>query len=320
MPRQDPPHRQVLHIGHSPDPDDAFMWWPLVGVRGEGPAFDTGRFRFETVAEDIDALNRRAIAEATGDRGDPGTDSRRLDVTAMSCGTWPFVQRDWKVTACGASLGDGYGPKLVARREAIVRPEALVEPGRRVLVPGLRTSAAMALRLRTGGRSLDLVAVPFDEIPARTAAGEADAGLVIHESQLTFESEGLALVEDLGAWWHGETGLPLPLGLNCIRADLDERHGPGTTAEVTGLLRASIDHALAHRETSLDYALGFARGMDPALADRFVEMYVNRWTLDFGVDGRSAVASFLDRLADLDLVPRATPEFVAGPCGDGAVR
>lgn len=306
-----------IRLAHSPDPDDAFMWWPLVGIDGSGPALDLGQYRFETVAEDIDALNRRAVAEA--ETGDDGT--ARLDVTAMSCGTWPFVADRWAVTACGASLGDGYGPKLVMPDgQGAADVEALLAPGARVLVPGLRTSAAMTLRLRAGHDDLDLVPVAFDEIPSAVAGGDAPAGVVIHESQLTFADEGLALALDLGAWWRDETGLPLPLGLNCIRTDLDARHGPGTMRAVTGLLRASIDHALVHRETSLAYALGFARGIDPALADRFVEMYVNRWTLDFGDDGREAVAVFLGRLAGMGLVPAAEPEFVTGPCEGPAVR
>ena len=278
----------MLRLGHSPDPDDAFMWWPLYGRAGEGPAIDTGRFEFTPVAEDIETLNERS---ETGD----------LEITAMSCAQYPRVRDTYALTACGASLGDGYGPKLVASRPAT--PEELVASGATIAIPGRRTTAFLAASLRLGPGAFRFAAVPFDEIIDRVRSGDFDAGVVIHEGQLTFADAGLHLVVDLGAWWRDETSQLLPLGANAIRRDLEDQHGPGTLAEITRTLRRSVEHALAHREASLDYALGFARGIESSVADRFVEMYVNAWTLDYGPDGRAAVRSLLRRAHQAGLVP-----------------
>jgi 1,4-dihydroxy-6-naphthoate synthase len=291
------PHdeRPVLRIGHSPDPDDAFMWWPLLaGADGASP-LDTGRFRYESVVADIEALNHRS---EVGD----------LEITAMSCAQYPRVQERYALTACGASLGEGYGPKLVAgaptTAEALTSPGgAASEVGPVVAVPGRRTSAFGLASLRLGPGAFRHAEVGFDEIIAAVADGTYDAGVVIHEGQLTYEEAGLHLVEDLGAWWWGRHGLPVPLGVNAVRRDLDDAFGPGTATEVTAMLRRSLDHALAHREEAIRHALVFARGMGADVADSFVSLYVNRWTLDFGPTGREAVRVFLDALHDAGLAP-----------------
>lgn len=289
--------RPVLRLGHSPDPDDAFMWWPLLHL-GDGPSrLETGDFRFDAVPADIEVLNARSEA------GD-------LEITAMSCAQYPRVRRDYALTACGASLGQGYGPKLVAGQPATLAALAAEDP--LIAVPGLRTSAFGTLSLMLGAATFRHEVVAFDEIIGRVAAGEFDAGLVIHEGQLTFEEAGLHLVEDLGAWWGRRHGLPLPLGVNAIRRDLERRFGEGTLATVTATLRRSVEYALAHRAESIRYALEFARDMGRDLADEFVSMYVNRWTLDFGDDGRQAVRLFLGELHRAGLAPDpGVVDFVA---------
>ncbi|MFG0330375.1 MAG: MqnA/MqnD/SBP family protein [Phycisphaerales bacterium] len=284
--------RPFLRIGHSPDPDDAFMWFPITGIDGGPPLIDTGRFRFEAVQQDIETLNTRSL------EGD-------LEITAISIAQFPHVADRYALTSCGASMGDGYGPKIVARRRE--RTEWLLDPAVRTATPGDRTSAYLATRLRLGGRDFEHEAIAFDEIIERVADGTFDAGIVIHEGQLTYESSGLALVEDLGAWWTGATGLPLPLGGNAIRRDLEAMYGPGALEEITATLLRSIRFALDHREQAVDYALRFGRGLDRALADRFVEMYVNSHTLDFGERGRAGVREFLARASDAAITP-ALPE------------
>lgn len=288
--------RPVLRIGHSPDPDDAFMWFPLTGIGGGDALIDTGRFRYVSVQEDISKLNRRA--EESGD----------LEITAISIAQYPYVCDRYILTNCGSSMGDGYGPKIVARAGVEVGENKVVEFLRReevrVAVPGLRTSARLATALMVGRSEFGDVAVPFDEIMERTAGGEFDAGVVIHEGQLTFESAGLLLLTDLGKWWGDRTGMLLPLGGNVIRRDLEDRFGRGSLEEVTGVLLASIRYALEHRSDAIDYAMKFGRGLDRELADRFVAMYVNKQTLDYGSRGRESVARFLIEAADAGLVPR----------------
>jgi 1,4-dihydroxy-6-naphthoate synthase len=270
--------RPLLRIGHSPDPDDAFMWWPLFDE--SGPALDTGRFRYAPVRDDIESLNRRAQAG-------------ELEITALSCAAYPGVRRRYALTACGASLGDGFGPRLVAREPGIGLDDLA---GEQVAIPGRHTSAWAALRLAMGARPVRAVEVPFDRIIEHVAAGSSRAGIVIHEGQLTFAEAGLHLVEDLGRWWAAAEGLPLPLGVNAIRRDLEATHGPGTLREVTALLRASVAHAMAERPASIAYARRFARGLSDEDTGRFVDMYVNAWSLEFGPLGRAAVARFLGRL------------------------
>ncbi|MCA9283754.1 MAG: ABC transporter substrate-binding protein [Phycisphaerales bacterium] len=281
--------RLPILLAHSPDPDDAFMWWPLIGIDGGPPAIDTGRFAFRTVPDDIESLNRRA-------------EQAEFDVTAISCAQYARVARDYALTACGASVGDGYGPKLVARGP--MATEEIAARGLRVAVPGERTTAFLVASLMIGPGRFAPVPMPFDEILEAVADGRCDAGVVIHEGQLTFETHGLHLVADLGAWWTARTGLPLPLGANAIRRDLDDRFGAGTLEEVTTILARSVEHALDHRDASVAYAMGFARGLTTELADRFVSMYVNHWTLDYGPRGRAAVRRLLEEAADAGLGPR----------------
>jgi len=293
--------KPILRLGHSPDPDDAFMWWPLIERDGGPPAIDTGRFRFEIVAEDIETLNHRS-------------DAADLEITAMSCAQYARVQSQYALTACGASMGDGYGPKLVAREGVTI--EDLTDERSVIAVPGERTSAFGCVSLRLGPGSFRYEVVPFEEIIDRVAGGDFAAGLVIHEGQLTFPDAGLHLLEDLGAWWTRREGLPLPLGVNAIRRDLDAAHGAGAMKEITGILLRSVEHALANREESIRFALEYARGIAPEVADRFVSMYVNRWTLEFGPEGRRAVLVFLTALADAGLVPAPSEiDFVAASTG-----
>jgi 1,4-dihydroxy-6-naphthoate synthase len=280
-----------LRIGYSADPDDAFMWWPLFGDGGRGPRIDTGRFTFEPALDDIQALNERA------ERGE-------LEITAMSCAQYPFVCDRYALTACGASMGEGYGPKLVATRPMSL--EAL--RGASIAVPGERTSAFAALCLMLGRRSFQPMFVAFDQIVERITAGDCDAGVVIHEGQLTFGDAGLHLIADLGAWWSEREGLPLPLGVNAVQRNL----GSAAIAEISGILLRSVEYALAHREESIAHALKHARGMEAGLADRYVAMYVNRWTLDFGAQGREAVRRFLAQCADAGLTPRVDEVEVVG--------
>ena len=290
--------RPVLRLGHSPDPDDAFMWWPLLDLGGAPARVASPRFRFEAVPADIEALNRRAV------RGDD-----LLEISAFSCATYARIADRYALTACGSSVGDGYGPKVVARSART--PESL--RGAHVAIPGEGTTAFLVTTLMLGPGSFRATAVPFKEIPHRVADGEFDAGVVIHEGQLTFADQGLVLVEDLGRWWRAQVGLPLPLGANGVLRAVDDRHGPGTMAEVAALLERSVRYALDHREESVRYALGFADGMAEELADRFIGMYVNSWTLDYGPIGRLAVRTLLDRAAGAGLLPRvAAPDFVGG--------
>jgi len=316
-----------LTIGHSPDPDDAFMWWPLGTAGLEGgpsdaptlePALDTGRFRFKPVAADIEQLNRRAL-----DAGD-------LDITAMSMHAYAHAQDRYMLTDCGGSFGEGYGPKVlvtesVAREAALAGQElgvewlrALLDGGGVVAVPGTKTSAFLVLNMLISGGDAAKVLSPeryramrFDAVVPAILSGEVQAGLVIHEAQVTYAEEGLAKVVDLGVWWAEQTGgLPLPLGANAIRSDLDERFGAGTREEVARLLRRSIEYAAANRRQGLDYAMRFATkeartGGDGqgGLVDHFIELYVNELTLDFGERGERAVERLLQDGAALGLAP-----------------
>ena len=280
---------QTIRVGHSPDPDDAFMFYALARDK-----IDTGRYRFVHELMDIERLNRRALAG-------------ELELTAISIHAYAYLADRYILCPCGASMGDGYGPLLVARRA--MAPEEAAEGT--IAVPGTWTSAFLALRLRLG-TDFDHVVVPFDEILEAVSAGEyegrpVDAGLVIHEGQLTYGDADLVAVEDLGRWWKNDTGLPLPLGANALRRDL----GEAVIGDVNRLLYESIDYGLSHRQEGLEYALQFGRGLDQEKADRFVGMYVNEWTLDFGQPGRQAVALLLQRGHDAGVVPLVEPEFVA---------
>jgi 1,4-dihydroxy-6-naphthoate synthase len=257
----------LVRVGFSADPDDAFMYWGVASG-----TVDARGYEFEPAIEDIQTLNRWALN---------GT----LEVTAMSLATYPHVADRYMLLPHGASMGSGYGPVVVARE-----PLSLDELGRtEIAVPGELTTAYMVLRMVLG--DFPHRELRFDEILPAVAAGDVTAGLLIHEGQLTYRDRGLVKCIDLGEWWLLETGLPLPLGVNTIRRDL----GPDVMHDVSAILRASIDAALEHREEALQYALGFARGMDAERGDRFVGMYVNELTCDYGDEGRQAVRELLQR-------------------------
>src|ERR671935_460232 len=258
----------LIRLGHSPDADDAFMFWAL--AEGE---IDTRGFEFEHVIRDIQTLNEWAL-------------EGRLEVTALSLHAYPFVQDRYVLLPHGASMGNGYGPVVVAR-EALSK-RSLSE--REIAVPGRMTTAFLVLRLFLGSEFRFRV-VPFDRILDEVKSGRAEAGLLIHEGQLTYASEGLAKVVDLGEWGLLETGLPLPLGVNVARRDL----GAGNLRDLSAVLEDSIQAALDNRRDALRYALRYGRGLDRDLADRFVGMYVNELTCDYGDEGREAVAELLRR-------------------------
>ncbi|MGB9688767.1 menaquinone biosynthesis family protein [Thermogutta sp.] len=284
-----PQEMVTIRVGHSPDPDDAFMFYALAAEK-----IPTGRYRFVHELVDIETLNQRAI------RGE-------LELTALSFHAYARVRERYILCRCGASMGNGYGPLLVARH-SLSRDELRRGP---IAVPGRWTSAFLALRLYLG-EDFPFIVVPFDEIPRKVAEGHYGdqpvlAGLLIHEGQLTFAREGLVKLVDLGEWWTSTTGLPLPLGGNAIRRDL----APEIRRDVHRLLRESIDYALAHRDEALACAMQYARDLDHSLADRFVGMYVNRWTQELGSQGEEAVRLFLRRGFEVGALPELIdPEFV----------
>lgn len=289
---------QSIRIGHSPDPDDAFMFYGLAHRLLETPGL-----RFEHVLRDIQTLNDWALQS-------------KLEITAISAHAYPYVQEHYALLASGASMGavdlahgdeaaktDGraQGPLLVSRERCEVGDLA----GRRIAVPGTMTSAFLALRLAVG--EFEYTVVPFDEIPQAVADSSADAGLLIHEGQLTFERLGLCCILDLGRWWFERTGLPLPLGCNVIRRNL----GGEMMTRLGDILRQSIEYSLTHRSEALQYALKYGRDLDAQLADRFVGMYVNDFTLDYGPMGRDALAEFFKQAHQAGLTPEvAELEFV----------
>ena len=257
----------LIRLGHSPDPDDAFMFWALAESQ-----IDTRGFEFEHVLRDIQTLNEWAL-------------EGRLEVTAISLHAYPFVQERYALLPHGASMGSGYGPVAVAGR-AITRDELR---GVEIAVPGTMTTAFLVLRMYLG--EFPYRVVPFDEILDEVKSGAAEAGLLIHEGQLTYEAEGLQKVVDLGEWWLLETGLPLPLGANVARRDI----GPDRLHDLSEVLAESISAGLANRREAMEYALGFGRGLDSELGDRFVAMYVNELTQDYGEEGREAVRELMRR-------------------------
>jgi 1,4-dihydroxy-6-naphthoate synthase len=270
---------KLLRLGHSPDPDDAFMFYGLAKE-----LLPTGPYRFEHVLQDIQTLNQRAI------KGE-------LEITAISVHAYPYVADKYALTSCGSSMGDKYGPMVITQS-----PKKLADlKGKTIAIPGELTTAFLALQLCLGKAPAAFrpIVVHFDQIPQFVKDGKADAGLIIHEGQLTYQQSGLHLVVDLGAWWHEQTGLPLPLGGNCIRKDL----GKPVMQEVTDLLKRSIQFSLDHRKEAVEYALQFGRDLNRDLADKFVGMYVNDWTLDYGPRGREAITTLLKRGSDAGLVP-----------------
>jgi 1,4-dihydroxy-6-naphthoate synthase len=281
-------HKRTLTLGHSPDPDDAFMFYGLAKE-----LIPTNEFVFEHILQDIQTLNERAT------RGE-------LDVSAISIHAYAFVCDQYALLPTGASMGDGYGPMVVARQ-----PFTKEEVARnKIAVPGTMTSAFLALQLWLGktAKELDYVVVPFDQIFQAVQSEVANAGLIIHEGQLTYQKEGLVLCEDLGIWWGRENdGLPLPLGGNVIH----KRFEPTVRRTISQILTASIRYSLDHRAEAVQHAWQYARDMGRDLADEFIGMYVNHWTLDYGVKGRESIRRFLNRAYRQGLIPREPElEFV----------
>jgi 1,4-dihydroxy-6-naphthoate synthase len=276
--------KRVITVGHSPDPDDAFMFYALAHDK-----VDTGDLTFRHELQDIETLNRRAL------KGE-------LDVSAVSIHAYAFLLETYALLPSGCSMGDRYGPMVVARKPLAVRDLSTVK----IVVPGTMTTAFLTLRLLLP-QGFDHEVMPFDEIIPAVASGKFDAGLIIHEGQLTFQNQGLHLIVDLGVWWQEKTGLPLPLGGNVVRRDL----GIETIRNISRLIKESIRYSLNHRQDALTYALKYARDMDLDLADRFVGMYVNEWTLDYGPRGRAAVAKLLDEAHRACVIPEPVKvEFV----------
>jgi len=280
---------QLIRVGHSPDPDDAFMFHALANDK-----IPTGDYRFTHELQDIETLNRRAL------KGE-------LEVTAVSIHAYAFLLDRYALLPSGCSMGDHYGPMIVAKQKYSLTDL----PGLKIAVPGTLTTAFLTLKLLFAdvapGQEIQFEIVPFDEILNVVEAGKFDAGLIIHEGQLTFKNQGLQLIVDLGVWWQEKTGLPLPLGGNVIRKDL----GKQAMADVSRLLRESIVYGLEHRREALDHALQYARDMDVTLADKFVGMYVNDWTLDYGDRGRAAVKRLLDEAHKAGIIPAPVAvEFV----------
>ena len=274
---------RTIHVAHSPDSDDAFMFYALAEGLVDTP------FRYEHELSDIETLNRRA------ERGE-------LEVSAVSIHAYAYLAGRYALLGSGCSMGDGYGPRLVSREPVPADPRAALA-GRSVAVPGLRTTAWLALQLYQP--KLNPVVMAFDRIEDAVERGDVEVGLLIHEGQLTHGDRGLGLWEDLGAWWQREHDLPLPLGGNVVRRDL----GPDVIAQVAKDVRASVEYALSHRESALAHAGQYSRGLSAERTDTFVGMYVNQWTVDYGPVGRTAVQTLLDRAASVGLVPRVRVEF-----------
>ena len=275
----------VIHLAHSPDSDDAFMFYALA----EGKV-DSEDVEYVHQLQDIETLNQRAL------RGE-------LEVTAVSIHAYAYLADRYALFPHGASMGDRYGPKLVSRSPMKRRGIR----GHRIAVPGPLTSAYLALRLYEP--EFEPVFMPFDQIDSSVLRGDVDAGLLIHEGQLTYGAQGLHLVADMGEWWFGETGLPLPLGGNVIRKDLNEE----LKRKVSRHLRDSIAYGLEHRSSAIDHAMRYARGLERRDADSFIGMYVNAWTLDYGERGRDAIRVFLSRGVESGIIPHpVTVEFVDG--------
>jgi 1,4-dihydroxy-6-naphthoate synthase len=275
-----------IHVAHSPDSDDAFMFYALA----EGK-LDTGEIEYVYELSDIESLNQRARRA-------------ELEVTAVSIHAYAYLWRQYALLGSGSSMGDGYGPRLVSTAPRPADPRAALKSSR-VAIPGKMTTAFLALQLYQPGSQIEVV--PFDEIEDAVHRGEVDVGLLIHEGQLTYADAGLHLWTDLGAWWGEETGLPLPLGGNAVRRDL----GAELIAQIARDLKASIVYGLQHRAPALAHAKQFNRGIGDERTDTFVGMYVNQWTVDYGPRGRLAVQTLLDRAYSAGLIPeRVQVEFV----------
>ena len=276
-------------LGHSPDPDDAFMFYALAQHK-----IDTKGHRFEHILQDIETLNQRAL------RGE-------LHISAVSIHAYAYLADRYALLPSGASMGDGYGPILVTLEEPPRNPERIRDwlQTKRIAIPGAKTSAYLALRLFAG--NVTAVTIPFDQIFSSVKEGKADVGLIIHEGQITYAGEGFRLAADLGEWWKSLTGLPLPLGGNVIRKDIPRE----IQKEVSEILKQSIDYGLKHRSAGVEHSMPLARGLDREGADRFIGMYVNDFTRDYGPLGKRAIEEFLQRAALKDLIPgNIQPEFV----------
>jgi 1,4-dihydroxy-6-naphthoate synthase len=267
-----------ISIAHSPDSDDAFMFYGLATNKVRVPGY-----RFSHTLSDIETLNRRAREEAF------------YDVTAISFHAYPYLQQSYTLMGCGGSVGEGYGPMIVSNRKLSAKDLGRI----RLAVPGTLTTAYLTLKIFDP--AIETVTVPFDKIIPEILAGKYDAGLIIHEGQLTYSTSGLFKVLDLGAWWRETTGLVLPLGGNAIRRSL----GPKAQKVISKALRDSIRHALEHREQALEYAMQFARDLDTVMASHFVSMYVNERTLDYGPDGREAIRRLLAMGYERGIIPIA---------------
>ena len=273
-----------IKIAHSPDSDDAFMFYGLATNKVRVPGY-----KFTHTLTDIEALNHRAMMD------------QYSDVTAISFHAYPYIQENYTLMACGGSVGDSYGPMIVAAKSYTLDEVKKL----RIAVPGTLTTAYLTLKLFAP--EIETVTVEFDKIIPAVVSGEFDAGLIIHEGQLTYARDGLKKILDLGAWWNDQTGLPLPLGGNAIRRSL----GPEVQRITTNALRDSIQHALDHREAALEYAMQFARDLEPSMANRFVGMYVNERTLNYGDDGREAIRKLLDMGYERGIIPyQAKVDFV----------
>ncbi len=273
-----------IKIAHSPDSDDAFMFYGLATNKVRVPGY-----KFTHTLTDIETLNRRAI------------DDQHYDVTAISFHAYPYIQENYTLMACGGSVGENYGPMIVAARNYTLDEMKKLK----IAVPGTLTTAYLALKLFAP--EVETATLSFDKIIPAVLSGEYDAGLIIHEGQLTYSRDGLTKILDLGVWWRQQTSLPLPLGGNAIRRSL----GPKVQSVTTNALRESIQHALDHREAALEYAMQFARDLDTSLANRFVGMYVNERTLNYGDDGREAIRRLLDMGYECGVIPhKANVDFV----------
>ena len=278
-----PPETHEIQLAHSPDSDDAFMFYGLATNKIRVP-----NFKFIHNLRDIESLNHLAMTEAF------------YDVTAISFHAYPYLQQNYTLMTCGGSMGDGYGPMLVATRKFAPNDIA----GLRIAIPGTLTTAYLALKLYCP--SVQTVVVDFDKIIPAVAAGEYDAGLLIHEGQLTYGNDGLHKILDLGQWWRDKTGLPLPLGGNAIRRSL----GPDNQRIITAAIHDSIQHALDNRDEAIEYSMQFARDLDPNLANRYIGMYVNERTLDYGEDGREAIRLILEMGHNAGVIPiKANVDF-----------
>ena len=284
----------VFTLGHSPDPDDAFMFYAMAEKK-----IDLRGFEFEHILQDIETLNDRAT------RGE-------LHISAVSIHAYAYVLDKYALLACGASMGDGYGPMLVALPGSDLPADKSDESvrtwlkNRTVAIPGKRTSAFLSLRLFVG--EVNYIVVPFDEIFSAVKDGRADVGLIIHEGQLTYVADGFELLLDMGEWWKRSTGLPLPLGGNVIRKDIE----PEVRRELSIVLKDSIEYGLKNRLAGVQHSMPLARGLDLAMADKFIGMYVNDYTLDYGPTGRKAITTFLGAASEAGLIPAPVElEFVS---------